>query len=166
MNSGGPKRAYCFSGLGVLGGPPRQPSGLWAFGFDPRRPQCTGWAAWVAARAASFPSRAGRVRVGGNVVPSPRRVLPPSRGTESFLPSPPCGGRGPGGVVCSLSSMGGAGRAAHGMADRARWLRALLFAAFSVCACATELGGTRRCQTHAIRTSAGAMRVCSSLIEC
>ena len=74
----------CFSGIGVLGQPPRQPSGVWAVGFDPLRPQVNSWATWAAARAASLPSRAGRDRAGGNVVPPPRRVYPPSRGTESL----------------------------------------------------------------------------------
>jgi hypothetical protein len=79
----------CLSGRWYPGRVPRQPSGLWAFGFGPLRPQTTSWALWAAARAATFPSRAGRDRADGDVEPSPRRVLPPSHGTESRIWLPP-----------------------------------------------------------------------------
>ena len=87
-----------FRGVGILGDPPCQPAGLWALGFDPLRPQYTGWAVWAAAHAALLPSRAEHDRARGNAVASPRRVLPPSRGTEDCSGvdrPPPCGKRQP-----------------------------------------------------------------------
>ena len=54
---------------------------------------------WAAARAATFPSRAGRDRADGDVEPSPRRVLPPSHGTESRRVRPLLPLRGGGGSL-------------------------------------------------------------------
>ena len=62
-------------------------------------PRSTVGAVWAAAHAAPLPSRAGHDRAGGNVAPSPRRVYPPSRGTEVGSTGPPPRGRG-GGCMC------------------------------------------------------------------
>jgi hypothetical protein len=85
----GALRAFLFVGALVSWSGPSptlRRMGLWV------RPTATPeriWAVWVAARAATFPSRAGRDRADGDVEPSPRRVLPPSHGTESRIWLPP-----------------------------------------------------------------------------
>ena len=78
--------------MGALVGPPRQPSGLRAFGFGPPR---TSTQAWAVARAEPVPSRAGRDRADEDVAPFPRRVYPPSRGTDGALETPPARGGAP-----------------------------------------------------------------------
>ena len=71
--------------------PIRRLRGLWV---RPTPTPVSSWALWAASRAASFPSRAGRGRAVGNVESSPRRVYPPSRGTEGSPALAPLRGEG------------------------------------------------------------------------
>ena len=67
---------------GVTSAPTLRRTGRWVRPTATPGGNCR--AVWAAACAASLPSRAGRDRAGGNVVSPPRRVNPPSRGTESL----------------------------------------------------------------------------------
>ena len=57
-------------------------TGLW---IRPAAHQLTNWAVGAVARAEPVPSRAGRDRADEDVAPFPRRVYPPSRGTDDAL---------------------------------------------------------------------------------
>ena len=92
----------CFSGSSFLGERPRQSAGVWAFGFDPLRPQATGWAVRAAAHAAPSPGGAGRDRVGEKrgALPPPG-VSPKPRDGEAWSPFVLLRGGGGGAVVLS-----------------------------------------------------------------
>ena len=86
--------------------PALTPLGLWAQGVRPAPTPGRIWALRTASRAAPPPSRVGCDRAFGSTMVTPRRVLPPSRGTGiAQSPSAPRGAAG----CCHPPPRGGRG---------------------------------------------------------
>ena len=72
--------------MGVLGGPLANPQAYGPLGSTHSDPSNKGWALWAAARAATFPSRAGCDRTDGTrEVPPPPGVVPQAAGRKRML---------------------------------------------------------------------------------